>query len=103
MKNLIKIFMLVFLASCSANLTTDNLKIVTFDTSIHCEDCVNKVFNNLPKETGVVDLKVELENKLVTVVFNSEETTVEKLAEKINELGYSAYVKQVDNYVQNKQ
>ncbi|MBK7105632.1 MAG: heavy-metal-associated domain-containing protein [Ignavibacteriae bacterium] len=101
MKNLFKYFILVLFAACSANLDPNNLKVVTFDTSIHCENCVNTMLDNLPKEAGVVDLKVELNEKLVTLVFNSEETTVEKLAEKINELGYSAYVKSINEFKKN--
>ena len=65
---------------------------VTFDTSLKCEDCVDKMFDNLPKEKGIVDLEVSLEQKIVTIVFNTEETSVEKLADKLNDLGYSAYV-----------
>jgi copper chaperone CopZ len=95
MKDILLIFIIVIAAACSSQIDSNNLQVVTFDTSIHCENCVNTMFNNLPKEQGVLDLKVELNEKTVTVLFNSEETSVEKLAEKINELGYSAFVKNV--------
>ncbi|MBK8943966.1 MAG: heavy-metal-associated domain-containing protein [Ignavibacteriae bacterium] len=101
MKYLSKCILILFIISCSANINSNNLKVATFDTSIHCENCVNTMFDNLPKENGVVDLKVELNEKTVTVIFNTEETTVEKLAEKINELGYSAYIKNLEDFKKN--
>ncbi len=101
MNNLSKYIFILFITACSTNINSNDLKVVTFDTSIHCEDCVNTMFNNLPKEAGVVDLKIELNEKLVSIVFNPAETTVEKLAEKINELGYSAYVKSFDDFKSN--
>lgn len=95
----IKIYLLLLLtAACSTDVSTENHMMVVFDTSIHCSDCVDTIFDNMPKESGVVDLKAELETKTVTIIFDSSETTVEKLAEKINELGYSAFVKSLDKY-----
>ncbi|MFH1197046.1 MAG: heavy metal-associated domain-containing protein [bacterium] len=100
MKKLLIILFAVSISACSSDLSKNEFKIVSFDTSIHCDACVNTVFDNLPKETGVVDLKVDLESKTVTVVFNPDKTSVEKLAEKINELGYSAYVKSFENFIE---
>jgi len=89
---------LLLLAACSATSVEDNYKIVSFDTSLTCENCKTKMFDNLPKEEGVVDLKVSVEEKVVTILYNDKETTVEKLAEKIYSLGYSAYVIEIKHY-----
>lgn len=96
-KNVILLIILVF-AACSSQIDSNNLQVVTFDTSIHCDNCVNTMFDNLPKEQGVVDLEIELNEKTVTILFNSSETSIEKLAGKINELGYSAFVKELVEY-----
>lgn len=77
-----------------------NIKKVIFDTSIHCNNCSDKLFNSLPKESGVIDLKVNIKDKEVTVVFDSQKITVDKLAEMINKLGYSAYIKNISPYVE---
>lgn len=98
MKKLIIYIILIVVTACSSVETTEKIQVVTFDTSIHCKDCVNTMFDNLPKEDGVVDLEVTLDEKSVTIVFNSEKTSVEKLANKINDLGYYAYVKNVNDY-----
>lgn len=53
------------MVACSADITKDELKVVTFDTSLDCHDCETKMFNVLPKEVGVVDLEVLLEEKIL--------------------------------------
>ena len=89
--------LLLIITACSAT-PEANYKIVSFDTSLTCDHCKTTMFNNLPKEKGVVDLKVSVEEKTVTILFDENETTVEKLAEKIYSLGYSAYVIEIKNY-----
>ena len=93
MRNIIFLIALFSIAACSSKIDSNNIQVVTFDTSIHCENCVSTMFDSLPKEDGVIDLEVGLEEKTVTVTFNADVVKVEQLAEKINELGYSAYVK----------
>ncbi len=98
---LLKIYfsiILLIITACSAAGSEDNLKIVSFDTSITCDHCKTVMFDNLPKEKGVIDLKVNVEEKTVTILFNNKTTTIEKLAENISELGYSTYVKSVKVY-----
>lgn len=89
--------LLLLLAACSAT-PEANYKIVSFDTSLTCDHCKQTMFDNLPKEKGVIDLKVSVEEKIVTILYNNKETTVEKLADKIINLGYSAYVIKVYKY-----
>ncbi len=86
------IIVLFFVSACSVFMEGDSIRSVTFKTSIHCQDCVDTVFNSLPKEKGVVDLKIELETKLVTVFYNENETEINKLVEFLNNLGYTAFV-----------
>ncbi len=69
------------------------LKTVIFATKLHCKNCVKKVNENIAFEKGVKDLKVDLEAQTITVKYDSSKTSVEKLAEAINKLGYPATVK----------
>ena len=98
MKTIFIMLLLLIISACSSKIDNNNLKIVTFDTSLKCADCVDKMFNNLPKEEGVIDLEVSYDEKEVTLVFNPDATSVDRLAGIINELGYSAYVKNLDDY-----
>ena len=87
----------LIITACSAT-PEANYKIVSFDTSLTCDHCKTTMLDNLPKEKGVVDLKVSVEEKNVTILFNGKETTVENLADKIYNLGYSAYVIEIKKY-----
>lgn len=63
---------------------------VTFKTSIHCKNCVKKMNDNLAFEKGVKDLKVSLDEKLVTITYDPAKTDETALAKAIEKLGYTA-------------
>jgi len=96
--NILLVIILLLLVACSATSVEDNYKIVSFDTSLTCAHCKTVMFDNLPKEDGVIDLKVSVEEKVVKILYHDKETTVEKLADKIISLGYSAYVIEIKQY-----
>lgn len=96
--NILLVILLVLITACSSTSVEDNYKIVSFDTSLTCDHCKSVMFDNIPKENGVIDLKVNVEKKVVKILFNEKETTVETLADVIYGLGYSAYVIKVDKY-----
>ena len=61
---------------------------VTFKTSMTCKNCVKKITENMSFERGVMDLKVTLENKEVTIKYDPSKTDEEKLEKAIKKLGY---------------
>ena len=63
---------------------------VVFASNIHCANCSRKVQDNIAFEKGVKDLKVDVEGKTITVVFNPAKTDTLKLKKAINKLGYTA-------------
>ncbi|MBR0030003.1 MAG: heavy-metal-associated domain-containing protein [Bacteroidales bacterium] len=65
---------------------------VVFASNIHCANCSRKVQDNIAFEKGVKDLKVDVEGKTITVVFNPVKTDTLKLKKAINKLGYTADV-----------
>lgn len=67
-----------------------NVQTVTFKTNIHCKNCVKKINDNISFEKGVKDLKINLDEKLVTVSYDPSKTDAEKLAAAISKLGYDA-------------
>ncbi|MFT4071253.1 MAG: heavy metal-associated domain-containing protein [Dysgonamonadaceae bacterium] len=66
---------------------------VTFVVNMVCENCKAKIQKNISWEKGVKDLKVNLEEKTVSIRFNPEKTTEEKLKQAIEKLGYSCHPK----------
>lgn len=63
---------------------------VTYAVNIHCKNCVEKVTDNISFVKGVVDLKVSLTDKTVTVTYNPAKTDEATLQKAIEKLGYSA-------------
>lgn len=69
----------------------NNLKEVTFVTTIDCKNCVKKVEANLPYEKGIKDMKVTLDDKTIWIKYDADKTDKKKLAEAIEKLGYEAH------------
>lgn len=67
-------------------------KVVTFRTTIHCENCAKKVKENISFEKGVKGLEVSVENKTVKVTYDPGKITVDKLKAALKKLGYDAEV-----------
>lgn len=94
MKSYLKILLLFFvIAIPSAALAQNKEKkteTIKFETSIECQNCVNNIMKNIPFEKGVKDVKCNLETTVVTIVYQPEKNTPEKLKRAIEKLGYTA-------------
>jgi len=90
------VFMLIISTILSAQTPVNGNKKkteeVTFSVNMHCQGCKDRIESAIPMERGVKDIKVELDKKEVTVIYNPAKTTVEKLKKAIEELGYSCKV-----------
>jgi Copper chaperone len=69
-----------------------NLTEVTFNTDIHCQNCVKKIESKLPYVKGVKDLKCNVDDKTVWIQYDKRKTSPEKLADAIKKCGYTAAV-----------
>ena len=67
---------------------TKEVKDVNFNVYLHCEDCIEKVNENIAFEKGVKDLKVSLEDQTVTIKYDAAKTSEEVLKAAIEKLGY---------------
>lgn len=65
---------------------------VTFDVSMTCQNCKNRIEKNIAFEKGVSDMKVDLPAKTVMVKFDPTKTDVGKLQKALEGLGYTATV-----------
>jgi copper chaperone CopZ len=97
-----KIFVLSFILMLSAGftLTAQNKKdlksdkeTVVFNVSMTCENCQKRIEKNIAFEKGVTDMKVDLASKTVQIEFKKSQTTVQKLQEAIEKLGYEVTIK----------
>jgi copper chaperone CopZ len=64
-------------------------EVVTFIVGMYCENCKAKIEKNISWEKGVKDLRVDLEKKTVTIIYNPKQTTEEVLQKAIEKLDYS--------------
>ena len=63
---------------------------VTYNVSIHCQNCVEKVTDNISFLKGVEDLKVSLDKKTVVITYDPAKTDEATLQKAIEKLGYTA-------------
>lgn len=89
MKKILLAVAVLILAAWTAD-AKSRMESVVFVTNIHCAKCVRKISDNLSFEKGVKDLKVNLEEKTITVLYDPGKTSPAKLAGAIKKLGYSA-------------
>ncbi len=75
--------------------TTNNITVVTFTCNFECHNCETTMMKNIPYEKGVKDVKVDLEQKQITIWFRNDKNTVENLQKAIVKLGYTAEVASV--------
>jgi copper chaperone CopZ len=66
---------------------TDTVRI---KTSAVCDQCKEKIENDLSFEKGVKTVKLDLTTKEVTVVYNAKKTDEQKIREAITQIGYDA-------------
>ncbi len=100
------ITLLVFFIGCSGsnsknqqtnNVVTNSKSVVTNRKSVElpvegmsCMACVAKVKNALSGIYGIDDINVSLENNNATFRYNPQKTSLAKIKQAINEIGYKA-------------
>ncbi|MDR1877442.1 MAG: heavy-metal-associated domain-containing protein [Flavobacteriaceae bacterium] len=68
---------------------TKKTKEVTFAVNMHCHSCQLRIEKNVSWEKGIKDLTVNLEKKTVTIIYDPEKTTEEKLQKAIEKLDFT--------------
>lgn len=69
-----------------------DIKTVVFTTTpqMHCEKCENKIKGNLRFEKGIKSIETSIPNQTVTVEYDADKTSVEKLKKGFGKFGYQA-------------
>ena len=92
-KYLFLILSVLLLAGVSANVAAKpktETNTVTYNVNMHCQNCVNRISDNLSFIDGVKDIKVSLKNKTVTIKFDPAKVDEARFVENIEKLGYTA-------------
>jgi copper chaperone CopZ len=62
---------------------------VTFNVSMHCKSCQERIERIIPFEKGVKDLSVDLGHKTVKVIYDPRKTDEAKLKKAFENLNYT--------------
>ena len=80
----------VALLSVAAVLAKD-IRVVVFKVSqMHCENCENKIKGNLRFEKGVKKIVTDIDSQTVTVTYDADKTSVDRLMKGFSKFGYTA-------------
>ncbi len=61
---------------------------VCYEVDIHCGSCKAKIEENIPFQKGVSDLEVNMSENTVTVAYNPEKTSKEKIRQSLEKLDF---------------
>ncbi len=91
MKKILLMFVMIMVAMVGF---AKDIKTVVFTTTpqMHCEACENKIKNNLRFEKGIKGIETSVPNQTVTVKYNADKTTPEKLQKGFDKFGYKARI-----------
>jgi mercuric ion binding protein len=87
-KGMVVLFVLIAASGCYAQQKKSDT--VSIKTSAVCDMCKERIEGALAFEKGVKSSTLDLETKLVEVVFNPAKTSPEKLRLTLSKLGYDA-------------
>ena len=82
MKKIIALFAMLAMVvgvAVAAPKAEKKVSTVVFTTDIDCEGCAKKVYNSIPFEKGIKDVKVDVKTKSVTVLFDPANNNVESI------------------------
>lgn len=80
-------FIMSSITSSAQNTTTAELKI---KTSAVCDMCKETIEKNMAFEKGVKKSTLDIDSKVLTVIYNPQKTTPEKLRAAVAKIGYDA-------------
>lgn len=88
-------FLLLTLALCAITSFAKDIKtiIVTTNPQMHCEACENKIKSNMRFEKGIKAIETDISRQEVTLTYDADKTTPEKLMKGFEKFGYTATVK----------
>lgn len=76
----------------AAYMNAKDIKTIVFTTTpqMHCENCENKIKDNIRFEKGVKLIETSIPDQTVKVTYDADKTTPEKLKAGFKKIGYDA-------------
>ena len=88
-------FALTFIASINlfaqtADIPVSKIAVIQIKTSGECDMCKTKIENTIGVMKGVKKTELDIPSQILTVAYNTQKTTPEKIKNAIAEIGYDA-------------
>ena len=64
--------------------------VLTTNPQMHCNNCENKIKNNIRFEKGIKSIKTDLDTKTVTIEYDADKTTVADIIKGFEKIKYEA-------------
>lgn len=79
-----------FAATCFAK----DIKTIVLNTTpaMHCANCENRIKSNIRFEKGIKEIETNLKDKTVTIKYDADKTTIEKIIAGFAKIDYVATV-----------
>ena len=89
-----KIILLLAMTLVTINAMAKDIQtvVVTTTPQMHCENCENRIKNNLRFEKGIKKIETDVEKQTVTITYDADKTTVENILKGFEKFKYSARV-----------
>ncbi len=86
-----KLFTLLMLAA-TLSVSAKDLKtlVVTTQPQMHCDNCERRIKGNLRFEKGVKKIETSIEAQRITITYDADKTTPEKIIQRFQKFGYEA-------------
>ena len=96
-----KVIMTLAIALMGVAVQAKDIKTVIFTTQpqMHCASCEKKIKGNLRYEKGVKRIDTNVEQQKVTVKYDADKTSAEKLQKAFKKFGYEARQVKADEKV----
>lgn len=96
-----KVIMTLAIALMGVAVQAKDIKTVIFTTQpqMHCASCEKKIKGNLRYEKGVKRIDTSVEQQKVTVKYDADKTSAEKLQKAFKKCGYEARQVKADEKV----
>lgn len=89
MKYLTTIMMAIMLAFAGGDL---RVLVVTTNPQMHCQNCENKIKNEIRFEPGVRKIETNVPNQRVSIEYNPKKTDAKKISAAFARIGYDVKV-----------
>lgn len=83
---------IILALSFSVALFAKDIKTVVLKTQpeMHCANCEKNIKNNIRFEKGIKSIKTDLNSKTVTIEYDADQTSVEKIIAGFKKINYEA-------------